>query len=172
MTDEPPTNDPWTPVVYDTLRELAQWFFHAEPAGHTLQPTALVHEAYLKLLGGDAGTFRSRGTFFRTASRAMRSVLVDMARARAAGKRGGGAKRIPLEDTDRAWTPSPGEVVAVHEALERLEAIDPEMAEVVELRFFAGLGSKEAAQAMGISERWFFRVWNHARAWLYRELHG
>ena len=156
--------------VYSELRSLAAAQMGRERAGHTLQPTALVHEAYVRLLGTGAPAFEGRAHFFGAAARAMRRVLVDSARAHRAAKRGGAEGRaIPAEE-DSTWAASPDETLAVHEALGRLEAIDPRMSRVVELRFFCGLTAEETAAAMGISVRSGYELWEHARAWLFREI--
>jgi RNA polymerase sigma factor (TIGR02999 family) len=158
-------------VVYAELRSLATAAMRRQPPGHTLQPTALVHETYLRLVGDGVRPWEDRAQFFGSAARAMRSILVDFARARAAAKRGGGRGRAPLAD-DHAAPKDDDEVIAVHEALERLERISAELATVVELRFFGGLTVAETAAALNVTERTVYRMWNQARAWLYREIRG
>jgi RNA polymerase sigma factor (TIGR02999 family) len=158
-------------LAYAELRRIAGRQMRGQPAGHTLQPTALVHEAYLRLLGGRPGAFRDRRHFFAAAARAMRSVLVDMARHRARLKRGGGRLRVTLEAHDGAAPGLDAEILAVHEALTRLEALDARLARTVELRFFGGLDMDETAWALGVSRRQAFYLWEHARSWLFRELH-
>ena len=141
-----------------------------EAAGHTLQPTALVHEVFLRMVGPAAVSWESRAQFFGIAGRCMRRVLVDHARARLAAKRGGAAGSITLSDFDAlAEEPEP-EVLALHEALEKLEATDPELSRVVELRYFGGLTIDETATALEISPATVKREWAVARAWLRREL--
>jgi RNA polymerase sigma factor (TIGR02999 family) len=141
-----------------------------QPAGHTLQTTALAHEAWLRLGAPKGGPPQDPRDFARVASRVMRSILVDHARARRTLKRGGGRPRLPLEEADAGEDPS-GDVLLVHDALERLEASDPVLARLVELRFFGGLDVKEAALLLGVSLRTAHRMWEHARAWLYRDIH-
>ncbi len=159
-------------ISYDELKRLANVQMRGQPRDHTLQPTALVHEACLKLLGGTEEVYRDRAVFFSVASKAMRSILVDWARMKGALKRGGPRAQVTWREDLAAWAPSAEEVLAVHDALERLEGIDPSLAKVVDLRFFAGLSAAEAARAMEVSERHLFSLWEHARAWLFRELHA
>jgi RNA polymerase sigma factor (TIGR02999 family) len=138
--------------------------------GQTLQPTALVHEAYVRLVDAEqAQRWDGRGHFFAAAAEAMRRILVEHARARRAEKRGGEAHRVPLDDTPAAPPPD-FDVLALDEALVRLAAVDPQASAVVQLRFFAGLTIAEAAQAVGVSARSADRLWAFARAWLYREI--
>lgn len=157
-------------VVYGELRGRAAAFMGRQQAGHTLQPTALVHEAYLRLVGEGACAWTDRAHFFAAAAAAMRSILVDHARARRALKRGGDAARVPLADDLVARDDAAEEVLAVHDALERLHAIDPERARLVELRYFGGLGFDEIARLLGLPERSLFRLWDRTRAWLLREM--
>jgi len=160
------------PLVYDELRRLAAQKLAQEKPGQTLDATALVHEAYVRLVGTEgAPRWRSRGHFFATAARAMRRILVDKARAKDALKRGGGAARSPLE-ADLAIPESSADLVALDEALERLQADDPQAAELVHLRFFARLTSHDAAQALGVSDRTADRLWHYARLFLFKELKG
>jgi RNA polymerase sigma factor (TIGR02999 family) len=157
------------PLVYNELRVLAASQMREERADHTLQPTALVHEAYLRLAGHRAG-FRSRIHFYGAAAQAMRRILVDYARSRAAVKRG---QREPLVDLDRvaaAGIDRQLDLVALDEALDRLTAVAPRAAKVVELRFFGGLSVEEAAAFLDISPATVKRQWSFARAWLYRAL--
>ena len=160
------TTDQLLPVVYAELRRLAAAQLAAEGLGQTLQPTALVHEAYLRLVGPVA--WNGRGHFFAAAAEAMRRVLVDRARARGAIKRGGRLVREEL--ADRPAEEADGELLALHESLTRLAAVDPQAEEVVKLRYFAGLSSAEAANYLGISERTAGRLWSFARAWLRRDI--
>jgi RNA polymerase sigma factor (TIGR02999 family) len=162
------------PLVYDELHGAAQRALRAERPGHTLQPTELVHEAVLKLLGGETPAWQSRGHFVGIVARAMRQVLVDHARRRNAAKRGGGQALVTLEEQVAAaggrGALDPGELLALDEALDRLDAFAPRLRQVVELRWFAGLEEREIAQALGVTERTVQRDWAKARAWLHSEL--
>jgi len=149
------------PVVYDELRRLAAARLAHEPHGHTLDATALVHEAYLKL---QAVSFDSRSGFFRAAAMAMQRILVDHARAKRAEKRGGDGRRFAVTEGDRVLVSDPDTVLAVNEALEALALDDPESAEVARLRLFAGMTVEEAADALGVSRATAFRDWAYARA--------
>ena len=191
MTDEPPAPPPreqisqlleaWTgqdpaarealvPIVYDELHRLAHHYMRTERAGHTLQTTALVNEAYLRLVDVDRMQWRDRAHFFAMAATMMRRILVDHARAHARDKRGGGVVMTSLDEDVAA--PSRGiDVIALDDALERLGRIDGQQARLVELRYFAGLTIEEAAEALGISAGTLKREWAIAKAWLYRELH-
>jgi RNA polymerase sigma factor (TIGR02999 family) len=158
------------PLVYDELRKLAAQKLAQEKPGQTLDATALVHEAYMRLVGpADADRWRDRAHFFATAARAMRRILVDKARAKQAIKRGGGQAVLPLE-ADLVVPEATHDLLALDEALERLEAEDPQAAQLVHLRFFAGLTSHHAAQALGISDRTAERLWHYARLFLFKEL--
>ncbi len=165
------------PLVYDELRRLAAAHLAREPSGLTLQPTALVHEAYLKLIGGERVEWSGRGHFFGAAARAMRNILVDRARRRAAEKHGGGRGRVDVNDpamTLSAPTPAPDEsrvdLLKLHAALERLEARDARQADVVLMRYFAGLTVEQTAAALGISTGTVKNEWTYAKAWLRREI--
>jgi len=164
------TLDRVLPVIYTELRELAQRELRRERPDHTLNATALVHESYLKLAQLEDLSWEGRAHFFGAASRVMRRLLIDHARRRAAGKRGGGAGHVALEDVVVAAREAPEELVALDEALGRLERIDPRQAAVVECRFFAGMGIEETAEALGISPATVKRDWSIARAWINREL--
>jgi RNA polymerase sigma-70 factor, ECF subfamily len=159
------------PLVYKELRRLAGCNLRNERIGHTLQATALVHEAYLKLVGQDRADWQNRAQFMGVAPQLMRRILVDYARERAAAKRGGGAVRIIDEETfDLGATPQQSEeVLAVDEAVARLFELDPQQARIVELRYFGGLSVEEAAEVLGISERTVKRDWAMAKAWLRAE---
>jgi RNA polymerase sigma factor (TIGR02999 family) len=158
------------PLVYDALRNLAAAKLANESPGQTLQATALVHEAYLRLVESKAQQWNSRGHFFAAAAEAMRRILVDRARKKQALKHGGDRAREPLNEAS-VMAPEVGEdLVALDEALERLAAQDAEAAELVKLRFFAGLTSAEAAAALGISPRTADRAWTYARVFLLAEL--
>jgi RNA polymerase sigma factor (TIGR02999 family) len=159
------------PLVYDELRRLAEQKLAQEAPGQTLQPTALVHEAYLRLLGpAGQGRWNDRGHFFAAAAQAMRRILIDNARRKQAQKRDGG-RRVELQDVPAP--PSAAEdLLALDEALTRLAAADPAAAQVVQLRYFAGLSIDEAAQSLGLSRATAYRHWTFARAWLLQELAG
>jgi RNA polymerase sigma factor (TIGR02999 family) len=157
------------PLVYDELRKLAAARMAAEGPGHTLDATALVHEAYLRLTGGQS--FESRSDFMRAAAMAMRRILVDHARARSAEKRGGRRRRVPLDEAVR-WAESPDHILALEDALGRFAVEEPRKAELVVLRFFAGMTIPEAAQALGVSVPTAERWWAYARTWLYADLDG
>jgi RNA polymerase sigma factor (TIGR02999 family) len=152
------------PLVYDELRKLAAVRMAAEPPDQTLQPTALVHEAFLRLVGDQR--FDGRGHFFAAAAEAMRRILVDAARRKRAKKRGGAVIRQSLEGFDIPLRRSEEELLAVHDALDHLAAADPRAAELVKLRYFAGLTLEEAAAVLAISPRTADSVWAYARAWL------
>jgi RNA polymerase sigma factor (TIGR02999 family) len=155
------------PLVYDELRKLAAARMSGEPLDHTLDATALVHEAYLRLTGSQ--TFESKSHFMRAAAEAMRRILVDHARARLADKRGGAQQRVPLDDSLR-WSQSPDSVIALEEVLNRFALEEPRKAELVVLRFFGGMTFPEAAQTLSISVATAERWWTFARVWLYAEL--
>ncbi len=163
------------PLVYDELRRLAAARMAAEAPGQTLQPTALVHEAYLRLLGDGAGPgpgWDHRGHFFAAAAEAMRRILVESARRRRTLKRGGALRRADHDPAGPAAPERPDELLAVDEALDGLAAIDPQAAELVKLRYFAGLSVADAAKALGLSTRSAERTWSYARAWLRRAIEG
>ncbi|MDZ7639220.1 MAG: sigma-70 family RNA polymerase sigma factor [Bryobacterales bacterium] len=163
-----------TPIVYDELRRIARRHLARERKDHTLQSTALVHEAYLRLIGGSGSEYHNRQHFFAVAAQVIRRVLVDHARAVNAAKRGGGAQKILLEDQPEASSPAENvaEILALHEALERLAAFDQQQARIVELRYFAGLSIEETANVLSVSPATVKRDWVMARAWLARELKG
>ncbi|MHC4471308.1 MAG: sigma-70 family RNA polymerase sigma factor [Planctomycetota bacterium] len=157
-------------AVYDELRRLAAAKLRREPPGQTLQATALVHEAYLRLVGGAGASFENRAHFFASAAEAMRRILVDRARRKARLKHGGGRKRVELSEADRVVPPVEIDLVALDEALAKLEAEEPAKAELVKLRYFAGLSHEEAAEILGISRGTADRHWAYARAWLFHEI--
>ncbi|MSR59119.1 MAG: sigma-70 family RNA polymerase sigma factor [Planctomycetaceae bacterium] len=158
------------PLVYDELRRLAAAKLAHEAPGQTLQATALVHEVYLRLVGGVEPRWETRGHFFTAAAEAMRRILIDRARSRKRQKRGGGAKRLALDELDLASPPPDDELLALDEALSKLAVEEPVKAELVKLRFFAGLSVEQAAAALGISRATADRYWSFARAWLFHEL--
>jgi RNA polymerase sigma factor (TIGR02999 family) len=160
------------PLVYDELRQLAAAKLAQEAKGQTLQATALVHEAYLRLVGGADPRFETRGHFFSAAAEAMRRILIDRARSKGRQKRGGGARRLELNELDLASPPPDDDLLALDEALSKLEAEDRVKAELVKLRFFAGLTDEQAASALGISRATAARYWAFARAWLFHEITG
>ncbi len=161
------------PLVYEELRKLARSRMNGERAEHTLQATALVHEAYMRLIGvEDVPRWDGRGHFFAAAAEAMRRILIDRARQRASLKRGGDRGRVQLSDEPATMLQNPEDVLAVDEAIKKLEARDARKAQVVVLRFFAGLSIEETAAAMGLSLSTVKNEWSFARAWLHRELSG
>src|ERR1041385_2262220 len=156
------------PLVYDELRRLAASRMANEAAGHTLQPTALVHEAWLRLTHGEANAnFANRAHFFAAAAEAMRRILVDHARRKATGKRGGSWERLNLDKVEIAADADDDTLLLVNESLEKLAHEEPKAAEIVKLRFFAGLTLEETGQVLGFTERTAKRHWAFARAWLY-----
>ena len=168
---EPNAAEQLLPLVYSELRELAARKLAHESPGNTLQPTALVHEAYLRVVNGDEiRRWDSRGHFFAAAAEAMRRILIEKARQKHSLRRGGGRQRLDLENIQLLDEAAPEGVLALNEALERLAEGEPVIAQVVKLRFFAGLSIKETAQALQISSRTANRHWCFARAWLYQQL--
>lgn len=155
------------PLVYEELRRLAAGRMARETAGHTLQPTALVHEAWIRLVEDGSRTWENRAHFFGAASEAMRRILIDSARRKARIKHGGGKERINLDDLDLATALPDEKILLMDEALERLQAEDPETAQVVILKFFGRLTNEEIVQCLGSSDRTVRRQWNYAKAWLY-----
>jgi RNA polymerase sigma factor (TIGR02999 family) len=159
------------PLVYDELRRLAAEKMAQEKPGHTLQATALVHEAYVRLVDVDqVQPWNSRGHFFAAAAEAMRRILIESARGKARAKRGGDWLRVDFEKLDVTTSVSPDELVALDDALVRLAALDPLAGELVKLRYFAGLALDQAAAAVGVSTATAYRHWAYARAWLQGEL--
>jgi RNA polymerase sigma factor (TIGR02999 family) len=167
---DPAARDALVPIVFDELHRLAHHYMRTERAGHTLQTTALVNEAYLRLVDVDRMQWRDRAHFFAMAATMMRRILVDHARANGRDKRGGGVVMTSFDEDVTA--PSRGvDVIALDEALDRLGRLDQRQARLVELRYFAGLTIEEAAEALAISPGTVKREWAIAKAWLYRELH-
>jgi RNA polymerase sigma factor (TIGR02999 family) len=158
------------PLVYQELRKLARSRMTQERSDHTLQATALVHEAYLRLIGTPDEGWDGRGHFFAAAAEGMRRILIEHARAKAGPVRGGGRRRLPLDVVDLATHADPTQILALDEAISRLEQKDPDAARVVRLRFYAGLSVEEVASAAGVSVRTVKRDWSFARAFLIRAL--
>lgn len=170
---DPKAADELLPLVYEELRRLAAKKMSRESPGHTLQPTALVHEAYIRLVGSEDKTWRGRTHFFAAAAEAMRRILVDRARRKRAVKRGGVHQRVGLDNVVLADREVPlDDVIALDEALERLSAKDKLKADLVKLRYFAGLPSEHVAQLLGISHNTADKYWAYARAWLRVEIGG
>jgi RNA polymerase sigma factor (TIGR02999 family) len=168
---DPQAAEQLLPLVYAELRRLATQKLAREKPGQTLDATALVHEAYVRLVDVEnAQHWNSRGHFFAAAAEAMRRILVDQARQKQSQRRGGGRKRRPLEQVEIAAAEPTQDMLALNEALERFEQIDPVKAELVKLRYFAGLSLLQAAEALGISRTTADRYWSYARAWLHAEL--
>ena len=173
MSDPDPR--PMLPAVYDALRKLAARRLASERAGHTFHATALVHDVYLKLAAESPDRWADTAHFYRAAAEAMRHLLVDHARTRSRDKRGGGRARVPLTEamnvaTLAADAADPDDLLALDPAVDRLAAVDPALAEVVRLQFYAGLSVLQTAAAMATSDRNVRRLWTFARAWLFREL--
>ena len=162
--------DRLVPLVYDELRRVARRRFQREQPGHALQPTALVHEVYMRLVDVDRLTLKNRTHFFAVAAKLMRQILVDHARRQHADKRGGGVTMVSVDDVSPAAQPPSVDVLALDEALEALSAIDARQVSVVELRFFGGLDIEEAAEALEVSPATVEREWALAKAWLFRRL--
>jgi RNA polymerase sigma factor (TIGR02999 family) len=160
------------PIVYDELRQLAAQKMAQEPAGQTLQPTALVHEVWLRLVGNETPRFETRGHFFAAAAEAMRRILIERARRKQSLKRGAGLQfeQLDLEHADVAVRADDTTLLLVDEALAKLAGEDAAAAQLIKLRFFAGMTNQEAGRALGVSERTAKRHWTFARAWLYDEI--
>ena len=164
--------DELLPLVYDELRRLAAQKMSREPPGQTLQATALVHEAYIRLVGTEAQNWSSRTHFFAAAAEAMRRILIENARRKQTLKRGGDRQRIDIDDVELAIKECPEDILALDEALAKLAQEDSVVAELVKLRYFAGLKLEQAAEVLGVSARTADRYWAYARAWLYQEITG
>lgn len=158
------------PLVYEKLRRLAAQKMAQEAPGQTLQPTALVHEAYIRLVGSDAGSWANRAHFFAAAAEAMRRILIENARRKSRLKRGAERHRIDINDVDIAIEGPSIDLIALDEALSKLAIEDPEAAELVKMRFFAGLTLDQVAVVLGISRRTADRNWAYAKAWLYQQI--
>ena len=167
---DPQAADKLLPLVYEELRKLATHRMANEAAGQTLQPTALVHEAWLRLVGNQTPKFANRAHFFAAAAESMRRILIDRARRKRAYRHGGGQQRVDLEHVDLASAADDDQVLAVNDAIDKLAAQSKPEAELVKLRYFVGMTLEEAADALGISARTADNYWAHARAWLFHEL--
>jgi RNA polymerase sigma factor (TIGR02999 family) len=168
---DPTAADQLLPLVYEELRRLAAHKMANEAAGQTLQPTALVHEAWLRLVGKQDEKWDGRAHFFAAAAEAMRRILIDRARRKRALRHGGEQERVDLQEAELAAPGDDDQLLAVSDALDRLAAQHKEEAELVKLRYFVGMTNEEAADVLGISVRSAKYYWTHARAWLYREIH-
>jgi len=164
------STDELLPVVYNELRRLAAYKMANEPAGHTLQPTALVHEAWLKLVDSPAQSWQNRAHFFGAAAEAMRRLLIARARRKGRQRRGSGAKHLDVDEIEIASPAPDDQLLALNEALDRFAALEPEQAELVKLRYFVGLKIEESAEVLGISQATAKRWWTYARAWLLDEI--
>jgi RNA polymerase sigma factor (TIGR02999 family) len=162
--------DALIPLVYTELKQIAQHYLRDERPGHTLQSTALVHEAYVRLIRQDLPQWQNRAHFFAVAAQLMRQILVDHARAYRADKRGGGACKLALEEADQDAQQVDVDIVALDDALKTLSEMDPQQGRVVELKFFGGLSIEDTAEVLGVSSSTVKRDWVTARAWLHREL--
>lgn len=169
---DPRASSELLPLVYAELRKLAQSRMAKTPPGNTLQPTALVHEAYMRMVGGDAPSWNSRGHFFAAAAQAMRQILVEQVRRKASLKRGGEFDRVAVDPGELAIAEPSEDILALDEALKELERRDPRKAQLVNLRFFAGLTTEEAAAALGISVPTAERDWRFVKALLHSQLSG
>jgi RNA polymerase sigma factor (TIGR02999 family) len=160
------------PLVYDQLRQLATLQMAQEKPGQTLQATALVHEAYLRLVGPNQPPWQGRTHFIAAAAEAMRRILVEQARRKGRIKRGGGRERIDLDGIEVSYVAPPDELLAIHEALDGLAGDDPTAAQIVKLRYFLGLSIEEAADSLGLARSTAYDHWSYARAWLHHALFG
>jgi RNA polymerase sigma factor (TIGR02999 family) len=167
---EAQAGDALLPLVYDELRRLAAHKMAHEPPGHTLQPTALVHEAWLRLAGAEDQRWVNRGQFFAVAAEAMRRILIERARRRQRLRHGGRKERVDVDEVEIAAPENDDRLLQVHEALDRLAQEDRQKADVVKLRFYIGLTDREVAELLGLSERTVERHWAYAKAWLFRAM--
>ncbi len=170
QSGDPKAADALLPLVYAELRKLAAYKMAHSASGHTLQPTALVHEVWMRLVGSDNPTFESRAHFFAAAAEAMRHLLIDNARRKLARRHGGGLQRVDVEYVDLDLPAEEDHLLAVNDALDRLALRNPVQAQVVKLRFFVGMTGAESAEVLGLSERTVKQYWSHARTWLYQEI--
>jgi RNA polymerase sigma factor (TIGR02999 family) len=164
--------DELIPIIYDELRSLAAHYLRRERADHTLQPTALVHEAYFRLVDQKEVHWQSRAHFFGVAAQMMRRVLIDHAKSHRRAKRGGGLLKLDLDQAAGLSEEQAGEVIALDDALEELARIDPRKGKTIELRYFGGLSVEETAEVLGVSPNTVMRDWAMAKAWLYNEIKG
>ena len=169
---DPTAADQLLPLVYEELRRLAAHKMSNEAQGHTLQPTALVHEAWLRLTGNADVKWDGRAHFFGAAAEAMRRILIERARRKHAARHGGGQQRVDIQEMDLASPSDDDQLLAVNDALDKLATEHKVEAELVKLRYFVGMTNEEAAEVLGISLRTAKYYWTHARAWLYREIQG
>ena len=169
---DPKAADKLLELVYQELRRLATYRMAQESPAQTLQPTALVHEAWLRLVASENPRFENRAHFFSAAAEAMRRILIDRARRKLARRHGGGSKRVDVDGLDLAVPEPDDQMLAVHESLDKLAREHPVQAELVKLRYFAGLTNEEAAQILGISVSTVKNYWSFARAWLFQEIKG
>jgi RNA polymerase sigma factor (TIGR02999 family) len=164
------STDELLPVVYNELRRLAAHKMANEPVGHTLQPTALVHEAWLKLVDSSSQSWQNRAHFFGAAAEAMRRILIARARRKGRQRRGSGAEHLDLDELEIASPAPDDQLLVLNDALDRFAALEPQQAELVKLRYFVGLKIEEAAEVLGISKATAKRWWAYARAWLFNEI--
>jgi RNA polymerase sigma factor (TIGR02999 family) len=164
------STDELLPIVYNELRRLAGHKMANEPAGHTLQPTALVHEAWLKLVDSSSQSWQNRAHFFGAAAEAMRRILIARARRKHTQRRGSGAEHLDLDEIEIASPAPDDQLLALNEALNRFATLEPQQAELVKLRYFVGLKIEEAAEVLGISKATAKRWWAYAKAWLFNEI--
>jgi len=162
--------DELLPVVYNELRRMAAHKMSSEPAGHTLQPTALVHEAWLKLVDSPAQSWQNRAHFFGAAAEAMRRILIARARRKQTQRRGARAEHLDVDDLEIASSAPDDQLLALNEALDRFGKLEPQQAELVKLRYFVGLKIEETAEILGISQATAKRWWSYSRAWLFHEM--
>lgn len=167
---DPRATEELLPLVYDELRRLAGHKMTGESSGHTLQATALVHEAWMRLVGSNQSGWANRAHFFAAAAESMRRILVEHARRKTSQKRGGGAPHAELDESSIVLTAPPDELLAVNDALDKLAKEDPAAAELVKMRYFVGMTMDEAAAAMGLAKRTAEGIWTYAKAWLSKEI--
>jgi RNA polymerase sigma factor (TIGR02999 family) len=168
--DDPKAAGNLLPLVYEELRKLAAYKMANERPGQTLQPTALVHEAWLRLAGTDGRKFENRAHFFAAAAEAMRRILIERARRKRTARQGGGHQHVELSELDLPLARDDDQILAVHDALDKLAAQHPLESEIVKLRYFVGMTNEQAAEALGLSVRTVKYYWAHARAWLFKEI--